>query len=126
MLLGPQTPPFSAGQQEAAAPASTGRRRPRLPAEPGHLQGQREQQAAGVAGTGSRWLRSCDLDQRPDGWLSQVRLSWGGIHHDALHPGRDRGIAVNAGGAVGLLTEDICVASVPSCFFDHVDVDPPQ
>src|SRR5215469_15557172 len=52
-------------------------------------------------------------------------LAGGGIHHDTVQPGRDRGIAVNAGGAVGLLPEDVCVSNVPSGFFDHVDVDPP-
>jgi hypothetical protein len=54
-----------------------------------------------------------------------VWLTRGGIHHDTVQPGRDRGIAVNAGGAVGLLPEDVCVSNVPSGFFDHVDVDPP-
>ena len=56
---------------------------------------------------------------------SHVRVSKGGIHHDTVQPGRDRGIAVNAGGNVGLLPEDVCVSSVPSGFFDHMDVDPP-
>lgn len=54
-----------------------------------------------------------------------VRTSWGGIHHDTVHPGLDRGIAVNTGGAVGLFPENVCVSDVPSGFFDHVDVDPP-
>src|SRR5215472_13483263 len=53
-------------------------------------------------------------------------LARGGIHHDTVQPGRDRGIAVNAGGAVGLLPEDVRVSDVPSGFFDHVDVDPSQ
>src|SRR5215831_8567566 len=56
------------------------------------------------------------------------RMFWlarGGIHHDTVQPGRDRGIAVNAGGAVGLFPEDVCVSNVPSGLFDHVDVDPP-
>jgi hypothetical protein len=54
-----------------------------------------------------------------------VRVRKGGIHHDSVQPGRDCGIAVNAGGAVGLFPEDVCVSDVPSGFFDHVDVDPP-
>ena len=53
-------------------------------------------------------------------------LARGGIHHDTVQPGRDRGIAVTAGGAVGLLPEDVCVPGVPGGFFDHVDVDPAQ
>ena len=55
----------------------------------------------------------------------RVRVSKGGIHHDTVQPGIDRGIAVNAGGAVGLFPQDVCVSDVPSGFFDHVDVDPP-
>jgi hypothetical protein len=54
-----------------------------------------------------------------------VRVSKGSIHHDTVQPGRDCGIAVHAGGAVGLFPEDVCVSDVPSGFFDHVDVDPP-
>ena len=35
-------------------------------------------------------------------------------------------LAVHAGGAVCLLAQDVRVADVPRCLFDHVDVDPAQ